>query len=96
LGCGNRHGRVRTTCCCELERVWRGLQASIFASRGPGWRQGVCAGCLTDTLLEELPMKYCARQCGRKIGLETTVEYPTTPSSQNTAGLRDDLMTFTC
>ena len=55
-----------------------------------------CAGCLTDTLLEELPMKYCARQCGRKTGLERMVEYPTTPSSQKTAGLREDLGDFTC
>jgi len=56
-----------------------------------------CAGCLTDTLLEELPMKNCARQCGRKTGLEKTVEYPTTPSpkkKKNTAGLRDDLVTL--
>ena len=94
LGCGNRRGRASTTCCCEFDWVWRGLQASIFAPMGTGLRQGVCAGCLTDTLLEELPMKYCARRCGRKTGLERMVEYPITPSSQNTAGLRDGLVTL--
>jgi len=96
LGCGNRRGRVRTTCYRELERVWKGLQASSFAPRGPGLRQGVCAGCLTDTLFEELPMIYCGRQCGRKTGLDRRVEYPTTPSSRKTAGLRDDLVHMIC
>jgi len=38
-------------------------------------------------------MKYCDRQCGRKTGLEKMVEYPSTLSSQNTADLRDGLVT---
>jgi len=38
-------------------------------------------------------MIYCGRQCGRKTGLERRVEYPTTPYSRKTAGLRDDLVT---
>ena len=66
-----------------------------FCSQGSWFEAGsLCR--LTDILLEELPMKYCARQCGRKTGLERMVEYPTTPSSQKTAGLREDLGDFTC